>query len=1053
MLPRAVTTLVLLACVVGNANPVLAGRISIPCTAHSDCPDTRYCNEFEVCSPCRYCPAIAPIDAECPLNCVFFVSTTSTTTGEATPSPTTPAVSTTLGPPVHACSEHDGLALDHTGVPVHCSRLGHACPSGTTCGVDLWCCLPLPLTQPPLDAPPQDLTEAQQALTEALNLTIHSNITGNSSDLISDYVTNDVFQSFDYVYSFLADNLTNGSDEPVVITTGSATTLALVLTGLDDGDSDEEQDPIQFTFDTPGAALPDPDTNGTEHLPEAGILLPPSTIPREFGRGNCTLAAFATAVNSSPVSASVLDFRLLITNQEYCNITSLPDGVNVSSDGVVSLTNLQVKPKIIFHLRTDAPWWQLVPGYWNPNLGEEGCIPPTDTPRTTIPFPTFTPPMSTSTAFGGSGSGSGSGGPDTFTTMAPPSPTTGSETTDSGEGSSGAATAGLSGSSAAAVTNAPTATNSFTPTVLDATTSQTTSTSAVPSTTLTSPPVCTGGWDHTGLNITRLVRVELGDAGDFSGVSYLVQAGSLTMRIRRAATENLTVVEVESDRMGRRAFGISIDFTLVRPTVTKENFDPRNAPWVWVLFAGFFVFVLLVLLYSHIELRAYDLRLKTLKANGIVPPKFSEYVWELELADRNFVMAVIVRWGYWLRTRHAWFSVLLPNGLSTRPRRSVKAFVLVASIAIAVSMNSVFSYAALQSNTDYRINSFTIRWKEKTVDIPLEGIYAFILSFPAVLALSLAFGKFNAKLTKLQQLEPMLYGVNLAHVVGLDSVSHLWARSSVKAVAGRKLPLREQPVTEQEEIELAALSQECTSVDGVLTAPLHCSSSFPYSSQDEEASISSTGFSAFNPYLQPHDKQHSCIVENNRLILTGYDISAVDVDDMQSILHAAEIQRQLDLAEEGRLSDSKGKANKQTWTQIATEHERHLAIGRLHRSMIRWRRVCYWASSLLIIAGWLITLIFMGSVPKEDSTNWLKGCLEFVLLSAIITVPAVLLVKAFIKQFKLRKQRNLASSAQWKLKMKREQKKQTSIAATMTKAMLFTEVGRAMRVNFDIYVL
>eukprot|EP00049_Salpingoeca_infusionum_P004016 m.73836 g.73836 ORF g.73836 m.73836 type:complete len:250 (+) comp12376_c1_seq3:303-1052(+) len=234
MLPRAVTTLVLLACVVGNANPVLAGRISIPCTAHSDCPDTRYCNEFEVCSPCRYCPAIAPIDAECPLNCVFFVSTTSTTT----------------------------------------------------------------------DAPPQDLTEAQQALTEALNLTIHSNITGNSSDLISDYVTNDVFQSFDYVYSFLADNLTNGSDEPVVITTGSATTLALVLTGLDDGDSDEEQDPIQFTFDTPGAALPDPDTNGTEHLPEAGILLPPSTIPREFGRGNCTLAAFATAVNSSPVSGT-----------------------------------------------------------------------------------------------------------------------------------------------------------------------------------------------------------------------------------------------------------------------------------------------------------------------------------------------------------------------------------------------------------------------------------------------------------------------------------------------------------------------------------------------------------------------------------------------------------------------------------------------------------------------------------------------------------------------------------------------------------------------------
>jgi hypothetical protein len=45
-----------------------------------------------------------------------------------------------------------------------------------------------------------------------------------------------------------------------------------------------------------------------------------------------------------------------------------------------------------------------------------------------------------------------------------------------------------------------------------------------------------------------------------------------------------------------------------RPQVTLENFNPENARMIWIVFGTIWLIVLLTLLYSWIERRAYDFR-------------------------------------------------------------------------------------------------------------------------------------------------------------------------------------------------------------------------------------------------------------------------------------------------------------------------------------------------------------------------------------------------------------------------------------------------------------
>ncbi|EGD81941.1 hypothetical protein PTSG_11898 [Salpingoeca rosetta] len=313
--------------------------------------------------------------------------------------------------------------------------------------------------------------------------------------------------------------------------------------------------------------------------------------------------------------------------------------------------------------------------------------------------------------------------------------------------------------------------------------------------TVTASEDCIGAWDTEGVSLMFPDDDNGGDGGDGSnnnsGNDNNDNNDNSNRRRRDAATTttaspsttpsggNMTMVQVQSRHLRGRAYAISIDFTLEPPEVTLANFDPRNAPYVWALFCSLIGFVLLVLLYSWVELRAYEYREHLISSFSIPAEQFNERVWDMQVSKHSYPVALLIRFGWYLRSRHAWAAVILPQGISARPQRSLKVLALIASISMAVAMNSVFSYAAVK-NPDKNVNAISITLNGSTFYVPLEGIYAFALTFPFFYLLSMAFARFQTLLGKLQQLAPELYTNRIPPLPVAEPLAATWAVSSIK---------------------------------------------------------------------------------------------------------------------------------------------------------------------------------------------------------------------------------------------------------------------------------
>lgn len=125
-------------------------------------------------------------------------------------------------------------------------------------------------------------------------------------------------------------------------------------------------------------------------------------------------------------------------------------------------------------------------------------------------------------------------------------------------------------------------------------------------------------------------------------------------------------------------------------------------------------------------------------------------------------------------------------------------------------------------------------------------------------------------------------------------------------------------------------------------------------------------------------------------------------------------------------------------------------IANLERRMIFWRRVAFGLASLMILGGWMLTLVFMGSLTRSQQERWLVGCLEFVLLSAIITAPLVLLIAAYRRQRRLVLLRQKKGEAEWRQYSAEVRARAQKPLLAMTIATIQIEIGRALRSSFDI---
>ena len=67
-------------------------------------------------------------------------------------------------------------------------------------------------------------------------------------------------------------------------------------------------------------------------------------------------------------------------------------------------------------------------------------------------------------------------------------------------------------------------------------------------------------------------------------------------------------------------FGVEIDFTISKPSISAKNFDFSNSQTLYIFFGSFAAFIGVIVIYSWLERRAYDRRELMIEAGLIEEP-------------------------------------------------------------------------------------------------------------------------------------------------------------------------------------------------------------------------------------------------------------------------------------------------------------------------------------------------------------------------------------------------------------------------------------------------
>jgi hypothetical protein len=667
-----------------------------------------------------------------------------------------------------------------------------------------------------------------------------------------------------------------------------------------------------------------------------------------------------------------------------------------------------------------------------------------------------------------------------------------------------------------------------------------------------------GAWDPAARNDACAPEEERPKCyGAYIRTGFVVLDGTSDNRRRRRSGEPQPV-RTQTSGYKRRSFGMSIDFTLEAPEVSASNFNPVNAPLVWATFGSILCFVLCTLFYSWLERRAFDLRADVVAAAKLpVQHEPTEDEVDLDLGEWGLLVGTVLRWGWMMRMRHAWVAAILPQGIRRRPLRSIKVFGLAAALSMAIGMNSMFSYAAVK-NPGKEVNSLGVTIDGYTIYLPLEGFYAFFMTLPVFILLSICFARYSTLISMLQRLQPERFVRTSLPVPLVDSMCEAWAHSSLQAELGDAEPVRHAfevrkqqrqlkrlPEFRQRGVsvvdmydstrvsamtpgqyssrgdlsrpsrwsdynfeELAATEADASAgghadvparwiapralcvVNGV-TMPIsaaalqfesrtsvHLTTNPVWDTRFEE-SEGGVGWADASTY-GPGTVAYSCAEGDfghepvymtpladgggNGAVVGGGGRRADRRHRREAARNAAALSRRTSgetLERDGGSYEEIAPASLagddgETVAASAPEDQplkmADIApdIATLERKMWFWRRMSFTIASVLIGGGWLITLIFMGSVSRLQQERWLAGCLEFIFLSAMVTAPLVLLYLAFRRQLRLWRFRQQKGEREWRQFSEEVRARARAPLIAMTVAMIQVEIGRALRQNLDI---
>jgi hypothetical protein len=172
-------------------------------------------------------------------------------------------------------------------------------------------------------------------------------------------------------------------------------------------------------------------------------------------------------------------------------------------------------------------------------------------------------------------------------------------------------------------------------------------------------------------------------------------------------------------------FSVGVDFTISPPQVSIDNFNPANAPYIWVLWGSFYSFCAIMYLYAYLERRAYDRRQAMLEAGLILDedlgprPKSAEEL-DYEFAEMGFFRGWARRFSHEFKSKHQWMAILLPSGKKVFPKRSVKVTAFMATTSMAFGMMAMFAYTESQ-NPGENTNTLRVTIAGEAVYLPLEG--------------------------------------------------------------------------------------------------------------------------------------------------------------------------------------------------------------------------------------------------------------------------------------------------------------------------------------------
>eukprot|EP00049_Salpingoeca_infusionum_P010204 m.172374 g.172374 ORF g.172374 m.172374 type:complete len:337 (-) comp14579_c1_seq1:234-1244(-) len=335
-------------------------------------------------------------------------------------------------------------------------------------------------------------------------------------------------------------------------------------------------------------------------------------------------------------------------------------------------------------------------------------------------------------------------------------------------------------------------------------------------------------------------------------------------------------------------------------------------------------------------------------------------------------------------------------------------------------MMAIFNYTA-QQYPDERVNVLAIHGKNKTVYIPLEGIYSFLMTFPVLLTLSICMAKYSVFLDTLRKVAPERYR-NHAAVAALRRQSLYPTSVAETALSGegshspwtgrRRSTVPREPLSLSEDD--LKVDWSCRPITGksITGKPVAA------------ASIS---------VLKAHQQK------SHEYLMVG---RALDAE--------TETETETDFNGFRGFDDSDSDGDEGTDSKNDPQLMCQAEIKQLDAKMRLYRGIVFGLAIFMMLAGLIIALLFMGSTEIDMQKRYLRAVAGFMIMSAVITAPIVLIVTSLRRHYVQRKQRQAMTDEEWKGRV--AQMTVMATAIMMTQAMIYTEVGRAVKssVNFNI---